>query len=802
MANIKQQEEERLRLLLEIEQAEKRINAQNEKIAVSKSKEAKRLKAQMDLEKKQLETYKEQLKTVDEILSKEKKRKETAEKKRKAEEEAKKYQEDQLSSLAKLSPQVKQLLNEQVSQTGLVADITSRIIYLKRRENGVIDAGNGKRLEASAEQKAAYKLEREELEKQKALIIESAEAVVLAGMTEKQKEQAATQAQLNGLSEKGNQLFQNANALRKEFELREKRIKEIKNQQGKIFDSIPDKLKSIIKDLKGVYNLIKLASGTVLLWAGIAAAIGLGFKAMNDLSEAAKKFRQETGITVSQMKDIKKTAMSVTGEMAMLGASAEDVYDVIAKLKTEFGDIANISKDTVRALSVLNTNFGVANEDATEFISQLESMTGLSEQTATNYALQVTRAAKLARVSPKQVFKDIADSAKDTAQYFGTSFSNMVKTSIEARRLGATLKDVMGVSEQLLDFEGSIEDELKAAAFAQGQFNLTQARILAANKDYSGALDEVLNQLERRGRFADLDLFTQKALANSIKSTPAVLQKLINQREKLRHLSEDDKKLALEAIDNGLDINNATKEQLQTSIVQLRNEKEMQGVIGSISNTFKGIGMNLGTAILPLLELALTPISLMADGLNRIVGFIREYSTAFKVVLGIAGTYYAIQKAIVISQKQEAFFRLLNMKRAGALAALNALSNPVKALAGIAAAGLIVGTIAKFTSVGDMYKPAGDAEPIVSTREGGIFRGTKNDEVAMAPNLGARLAGGVANISETTNKATANAFNRFTSIMERIEQRGIVAYADIDGSKAHNLLMGVQNRNTRNTLGL
>ncbi len=65
MANITQQEQERLKLLQEIELIEKRINAQNEKAAISKSKEAKRLKAQLDEEKKQLDKFKEQLGVVD-----------------------------------------------------------------------------------------------------------------------------------------------------------------------------------------------------------------------------------------------------------------------------------------------------------------------------------------------------------------------------------------------------------------------------------------------------------------------------------------------------------------------------------------------------------------------------------------------------------------------------------------------------------------------------------------------------------------------------------------------------------------
>jgi predicted nucleic acid-binding Zn-ribbon protein len=62
MATIVQQEEQRLKLLEQIEAAEKRISAQNEKMAVSKTKEAKRLEKAMAAEKKNLGTLKDELK--------------------------------------------------------------------------------------------------------------------------------------------------------------------------------------------------------------------------------------------------------------------------------------------------------------------------------------------------------------------------------------------------------------------------------------------------------------------------------------------------------------------------------------------------------------------------------------------------------------------------------------------------------------------------------------------------------------------------------------------------------------------
>ena len=499
------------------------------------------------------------------------------------------------------------------------------------------------------------------------------------------------------------------------------------------------------------------------------------------------------------MSDIKDKAAEVTQEMAHLGVEAEDVYNVITELKNEFGDIANISKDTVKALTVLNSNFGIANEDATEFVSQLEAMTGFSEQTATNYAIQVTNVAKLAKVAPSKVFKDIAEAAKDSAEYFGTGFDNMAKTAIEARRLGTTLKEVMGVNEQLLDFEGSIEQELKANAFAQGQFNLTQARALAATKDYSGALDEVLDQMERGRRFADKDLWTQKELAKTVGSTPAVIQKLIAQREKLVHLGDDEKQLALQAIENGLDITNASKEDLQLAISKLKTEQEMQGQLTKITNSFKGIGMVIGTAVLPLIQamvMALEPFAMLINGIATTFGKIgaifsgisqalfgaTEFGRGlFKVLKGIA-TVALISKAATMALTGNVF---------GGAALL------------IAGTSLLNGIS---IDDGEIDKEGN----VVSTPKGTVrlnsedtFVGNKNGVVA-GTNL---FGGGSENASSLSNQKSSQQtnfalINEIRAMRNDLKTGGIQAYASLDGKRLNSGLISVQSKNTRNTLGL
>jgi DNA repair exonuclease SbcCD ATPase subunit len=802
MANINQQEQQRLALLEKIEQAEKRINAQNDKIAVSKGKEAKRLEKVMAAEKKSLDTLKEELKVTEKLLSANKKRSETLKKQAEFKKEILEDSENELKSFSKLSTRVKGALKDEKTGYNALSSVSARIRQINT--DILLTKKDGKKFTDEDRIAAAEKLEnlnneKELLKSQREALLAQVESTLdikdtAKGMSEEAKEELEYRESIKDFDEDTQKIFMNMFEQRKAFLAQEQKIKQIQGAQGELVDALPDGIKSIITTVK---EFLTLVAEVGMVWAGIIGIFALGIMAMQELSKAAKKFREETGILNSQMRDIKDKAAEVTQEMAQLGVEAEDVYNVVSELKKEFGDIANISKDTVRALTILNSNFGVANEDATEFISQLQSMTGLSEDTAANYALQVTEVAKLAKVAPKQLFKDIAEAAKDSAEYFGTGFDNMAKTALEARRLGTTLKEVMGVSEKLLDFEGSIEQELKASAFAQGQFNLTQARALAATKNYSGALDEVLNQMERGGKFADKDLWTQTELAKTVGSNPAVIQKMIAQREKLSHLGEEEKSLAQQAIANGLDITNASKEQLELAINKLKTEQEMQGQLSRITNSFKGLGMVIGTAVLPFLEailMIIQPIAWLLMGITDTFG-------------KLGGILSGVSKALFgASEFGRGLFKVL---KAVAMVALVA-GGAMMALSGnvIGGATLVIAGSSFLNGIsiddGEIDKEGN----VVSTKKGSVrlnsedtFVGNKNGVVA-----GTNLFGTAPKPSSFSTQNSGQNINNLiaanTKAMNDLRTGGIQATAMYDMAKVNPIIQSYQSKTTRNNFNL
>ena len=99
-------------------------------------------------------------------------------------------------------------------------------------------------------------------------------------------------------------------------------------------------------------------------------------------------------------------------------------------------------------------------------------MGGLSSETAANVQMQAAKMAEMAGVAPAKVAKDIAEAAEESYKFFKGDVVALNRAAIEARRMGSNLKEVLEINRKLLDFEGGIEDELVAATFANGQFNL------------------------------------------------------------------------------------------------------------------------------------------------------------------------------------------------------------------------------------------------------------------------------------------------------------------------------------------
>ena len=694
-------EELRLDLLREIEEANQRIEEQNKKAAIAGAEERKRLEKRIEKEKEKLKILQKQA--------------EPLEKQNTLAEEYEDLQDSLGTSFTKLNIGARKLITTNKVGGTAFASLAKDILDLKEEQFGLSDDElkiNQKKLEVYSNLYTSIINQAEIADQTKADMLGQNEA---ASRRLKFEESIANlgpveQKKLKDLFELNENLIQ-----------QEERLNQIQEEGNKLYEKLPGFLQDgvdLAKDLgKG------LMSGMLpLVLIGLLLAAALD--SFTEISAASKKFREETGLTASQSKDLDNQVKNIRNNFSQLGIKADDVYDTIGALKGEFADNARLSEAVVSSMTILNKNFGIAQKDAAKVSMIMQSMAGLSAETAQGVSQQVAEMANLAGVAPSQVFKDIADSAEETYTYFKGDINLIAKQAIEARRLGSTLKDVLKTTEDLLDFENGIEKELVAATFVGGQFNLSQARALAYAGKNVEAQKEILKQVERSGKFADQDMFTKKVLADAAGMTVEQLTKQLQIQKLLSGLSDDEALKAQAAIDKGLNLNGLTQDQLMNKTKELEAQQEIADKVTQMENSFKGIVASLGTALLPLMEGLAPLITMIAESLGFVFKVLNFIPGVFPAIIAGLTAMWLMTMKVAIAAKMAAIAKVWSAY--GAMPFIG-----IALAAGVVAA--LVSSISSAKNVGDVMSPA-NGRTQISTKEGGLLNLSPNDDLVAAPN--------------------------------------------------------------------
>ena len=735
------------RLLEENAEIKERIRIINEKIALATGSERDELENMGKTEKIRLRLQTDSAKGL-------KKRQEYLD-----------YEESSLTSLANMSKGALSVLKKQTVGANTLSSLTAKILERKeaelqlegdalkasQKETAVLESMNSS-IMLKAEELAAIKHEISDADKE----IENVERSI-AHLSGEAKEEA--EAHLKTLKNLNQQLSRSEAIHEANHEL-------LHHMPGFIGDAL-DMAK------KMVAQIAAMGAPLVIMYALIGAALH-SFVA---LDAAAQDFRKETGLLNSQTKDLVNNAHHIEMNFRDAGVELKDVFDTAKALKEEFSDTVNVSEEVLASLSVMGKNFGVSAGNAAKVQSILESVGGLSSETAANVGNQVANMAKLAGVAPDKVFKDIAENAEAASTFFKGDLNALAKNAIQAQRMGTSLKQQVSLAEKLLDFENGIEQEMVAATFVGGEFNLSRARALAMEGKLQEANEETLKQVQRSGDFRKKDYFTQQQLAKAAGMSVEEINKQLMMQEKLNGLSEEEKKLASDAIDKGLDITNMTKEQLAEETKKIAAQNEQQGQLARMQNAFMGIVATVGGVLSPILEgvasvlnLILMPINAIVEGMAHFIDYVKQSTPLLLTLLGIT-TAIAVQKGLAyLNTKNELGVTIAKAAYDKASLAIQTLIANIKnrsllksvynyaldaagsiaripyvgwALAAGVAASAIGYGMSLYSKAGDVMSPA-DGKTRVSTKEGGLFELSKNDDLMAGPGLagGAGSGGG------------------------------------------------------------
>jgi hypothetical protein len=524
-------------------------------------------------------------------------------------------------------------------------------------------------------------------------------------------------------------------------------VKETFSQIGK---SLMDPL-VIVTSIAGLFTmLIKTVLEVDKYLTDFAKNIGMSKNATNIL---AKNFDNMSYNVGQYSKNLTAGTFSIKAQMH----ATNELNDALGTAELFTGEM-------VAGQVLLTKRLGLSNEEAAEF-AKFSLLSGKSQENiSTEIGDQIVAFKKETGVqlNMKKVMQDVTKIHGQLSANLGNDPKKIAAAVMQAQKLGITLEQSRKISESLLDFESSIENELEAELLTGKRLNLEKARALALQGKTADAAKELLDQVGGLSEFQSLNIIQQNALAKAVGMTADEMADAFKQQELLRGTAFATKEAFLEqrkiAEQNGTlaefeaNVRQAANgEQLLAMGAQQSAQEKFQEAVDKLKETFARIASG---PMLHMIEQFANFIS-KAENLKGIISTIQNIINTIatiiggKMVIGLiaASAQFAIQAVAA------------GVTAAGAIATASAITLGIGAIA--VAAGIITMMGALNEGI-EQTKAAVDVKDAAISPSGGLLiSGPKGsfitdpaDQVVAAPNAANMIGGG--GISKADIDAIAN----------------------------------------------
>ena len=483
----------------------------------------------------------------------------------------------------------------------------------------------------------------------------------------------------------------------------------------------------------GTAAAIKSANGLMKSLGLSAAANFFNIKAAEEaMAEVADEtYRAEGAVDQSKVRAAgldqvltgvaKGSLLAIFNSFLKINKAGVDLGRLVGKANVSFNNLntslattvellesaAEFTKQTGLAATAVFSNDQLAN------IAESKKLLGLSAEQAGNLALfsnqtgdsitqfedglvdGIKAANKLGKsaVAPGVALQDALSASKGISLSLSNNPKLLGQAATAARALGLELSRVDSIAEGLLDFESSIQSELEAQLLTGGRINLAKARELALNNDLAGLSAELAKNGASAAEFAEMNRIQQNALAQALNMSRDELANMLILQDTQGRLTDRQRQKIL-----------------GVNAEQLKNLSVQQSINDSLAKMSQALA---------------GPLAAIA----QMASYSGVLYTTIGLIAGLSFTKMIGQFATMALQ--------LGLMSAGAITTTQALTFGLTA--GVITAGIVAlmsqlgKAKAEAKQTGDLAINPNGGPVVMSPREGGLYQGTKNDALMMAP---------------------------------------------------------------------
>jgi len=522
------------------------------------------------------------------------------------------------------------------------------------------------------------------------------------------------------------------------------------------FNEINDELKEYARELEKSDNNLSEAEkkqmvmnkGFELLGKSVKGALGdplvtasLLLSAISTLAgkiaDGFKRSQENTGalakglnITNGEAMQLSKSFSQASFGSDRLFVSSKGLTETLVAINSELGTTVQLSAEELLTFTKLRETAGLTNEELMG-VQKLSLANGESFDKNANSILNQVSALNRASgiyLNEKEVLKDISKLSAATTLSLGKNPVALAEAVTTAKSLGIEMSKLDGIANSLLDFESSISSELEAELLLGKNINLEKARQAALNNDLATLAKEIADQAGTAEEFGRMNRIQQEAIAKAVGMNREDLAQTLFVQEQLVGVSGAEAERRQKLLDTRIEEVGLAQAQreleengLQNMLDQATAAEKMKASQEKINELFTALGAMLAPAV---------------DIFASIAGALMESKAAMVGLSIVVGGLIGVLTALAAKSVATAISAIFSGS-----AMLGPFGIPV-AIAGVASLiGAIAAGASAVSAVGDVMSPS-DGKTMVSTKEGGLYELSKNDDLVAAPGAIDRMKNG------------------------------------------------------------
>ena len=366
------------------------------------------------------------------------------------------------------------------------------------------------------------------------------------------------------------------------------------DKAGEAVEEVDEGLK---KSESGVSKLNKAFTKASIAALAIGAAV-MAFKMGMDVDEEVTTMAKGLGISKDESYALRKNFQEMAITSKVMGANSKALGEAYMELTALTGQNTVANEKMLETQVLLTKQYGMTGAEAAAF-QQMSIGTGKTSEQVLGTVRSMTESYNQMTgdsLNFKEITKEVAKASKSQLATYKGNVAQLTKAVIQAKKLGMTLDEASSISKNLLDFETSIENEMKANVLTGKSMNMNAARQLALQGDIAGAAAAALEQAGSYDEFLNMEMYQKEAIAAAAGTTvdqlvkTGELQKMSvalggKEIKNMSELTEADR----QALIKSGDLNEAEAEKLALQEQQASVQEKMDETIMRIKETFASI---------------------------------------------------------------------------------------------------------------------------------------------------------------------------------------------------------------------